>query len=96
MIVPHLTTRMLFGIYLGSSKDYGWRDFSERLCGPPVERTKLLKEAGVRWVLVRDKRPTSRSTYDAFRICDVTMQDLPAKFPAAWSERDLALYEIAH
>jgi hypothetical protein len=94
MIVPHLTTRLLFGVRLGTSKDYGWRDLDERLCGSPDERRRLLREANVRWTVLRRKDVRARATFDEFTWpCGLKLRDL-AEYPAVWSEGDLALFRI--
>ncbi len=96
MIVPHLKTRTLFGIYLGTSAEYGWLDLHQRMCnGTNEDRAALLREANVRWVLVRAKDPASREAYDAYGwACGITLPMLGATYPAAWSKRDLALYRL--
>lgn len=95
IIVPHLTTGILFGVRLGTGKDYGWRDLTQRLCGTSEARRDLLREANVRWVLLRSKTPLARDTYETTRwVCGLRFADLNAEYPAAWSEGDLALFRI--
>ena len=97
MIAPHLTTRTLFAIDLGTSIDYAWTDLNDRLCATPEKRVALLREANVRWVLVRAPNASSRGAFDDYRWdCGLTLATLGATFPAAWSAQDLALYRLSN
>ncbi len=97
LIASHLDTGLLFAFSLGTGADYGWADLAETFCGPSAEaRSMLLRHARVRWVLLRDKRASSRRHFDNFRwSCGIAMSDLQAEFPPAWRRGDLALYRIS-
>lgn len=94
VVVPHLTTRLLFGVNLGSGAEYGWPDLTERFCASEEARRALLREAGVRWVLVRARPGNPNVLKQKLWECDVTLTTLKAEYPPAWSEEDLALYRV--
>jgi hypothetical protein len=95
VILPYLETQIVFGIGLGSGADYSWADLEQRFClATKEERDRFLRETNVRWVLIRGMSRT-REAFKAFRWpCGLSMKDVGAEYPAAWAERDLALYRI--
>lgn len=94
MVVPLLTKRTLFGVRLGFSIEYEWPEL-DAFCESPKYRAELVRKVNARWFLARGIGSATRDFFDSYALdCGIPLSSI-AKFPPAFRDRDLALYELA-
>jgi hypothetical protein len=94
-LLPYARGRIVFNVFLGYSRLFGWQDLRDELCaGDRVRRARFLARANVRWLLLRAPGVGPRAVFESTRICGRSLEELGVVFPPVFVKRGQLLFAV--